>query len=243
MKAGDVMSWPVISIEPDASVRTAIIRMLKHRISALPVVEPGGRLAGIVSEGDLLRRAEIGTERRRPHWLEFLVGPGRLASEYTHTHGRKVKEVMTPDPETVSEDTPLDEVVALMEGQHIKRLPVMRNGRVVGIVSRANLIQALASLVPTAAEGSESDAVIRQKVLTEIDQQPWTPKALINVIVRNGVVSLWGTITDEREREALYVLAENTSGVKEVQDHLVWVEPTTGMVFPPEDEVVEAKAS
>ena len=243
MKAADIMTWPVISIEPDAPVQAAIVRMLKHRISALPVVEADGGLVGIVSEGDLLRRSEIGTQRRRPHWLEFLLGPGRLASEYAQTHGRKVKEVMTTDPETVSEDTPLDAIVALMERRRIKRVPVMRNGQLAGIVSRANLMQALASLVPAAAEGSADDAAIRQKLLVEMDQQPWAPKGLINVIVKDGVVSLWGSITDEREREALHVLAENTAGVKDVRDHLVWVEPTTGTVISYGEEPEQAKAS
>ena len=243
MKAGDIMTWPVISIEPDAPVQNAIVRMLKHRISALPVVEADGGLVGIVSEGDLLRRAEIGTQRRRPHWLEFLLGPGRLANEYAHTHGRKVKEVMTTDLETVGEDTPLDAIVALMERRRIKRVPVMRGGQLAGIVSRANLMQALASLIPAASETAPSDAAIRQTLLGEMDQQPWAPKGLINVIVKDGVVSLWGSITDEREREALHVLAENTPGVKEVRDHLVWVEPTTGMVVSYGEEPEQAKAS
>jgi len=243
MKAGDVMTWPVISIEADAPVQTAIVRMLKHRISALPVVAADGGLVGIISEGDLLRRAEIGTQRRRPHWLEFLLGPGRLASEYAQTHGRKVSEVMTTDPYTVGEDTPLDEIVVLMERRRIKRVPVVRNGQVVGIVSRANLMQALASLVPATSENADSDAAIREKLLAEIDQQPWAPKGLINVIVKDGVVSLWGSITDEREREALHVLAENTPGVKDVRDQLVWVEPTSGMVISYGDEPEQAKAS
>jgi CBS domain-containing protein len=243
MKAGDIMTWPVISIEPDAPVQTAIVRMLKHRISALPVVEADGGLVGIVSEGDLLRRAEIGTERRRSHWLEFLLGPGRLADEYTHTHGRKVKEVMTTDPEVVDEATPLGEIVVLMERRRIKRVPVVRDGKLVGIVSRANLIQALASLVPAASESAADDAAVRQKLLAEMDQQPWAPKGLINVIVKDGIVSLWGSITDEREREALHVLAENTPGVKDVRDHLVWVEPTTGMVISYGEEPIQAKAS
>jgi len=242
MKARDIMTWPVVSIEPDASVQEAIVRMLKHRISALPVVDASGVLVGIVSEGDLLRRGEIGTQRRRPHWLEFLLGPGRLAREYAHTHGRKVKEVMSMDVEAVGENASLDDIVTLMEQHHIKRVPVMRDGRMVGIVSRANLMQALASLVPV-AEGLASDAAIREKLMEEMDGQPWAPKGLINVIVKDGVVSLWGSITDEREREALHVLAENTPGVKGVHDHLVWVEPTSGYVISSGEEPLEAKAS
>lgn len=243
MKAGEIMTWPVMSIEPDASVQDAIVRMLKHRISALPVVASDGSLVGIVSEGDLLRRAEIGTQRHRPRWLEFLLGPGRMASEYTQTHGRKVEDVMTPDPETIDETTPVDEIVALMERRRIKRVPVMRDGKMVGIVSRANLMQALASLAPMTAGGAADDAAIREKLLKEMDDQPWAPKGLINVIVKQGVVSLWGSITDEREREALHVLAENTPGVKEVHDHLVWVEPMSGTVLTYGEESDRAQAS
>jgi CBS domain-containing protein len=243
MKAIDIMTRPVISIEPDATVRTAIIRMLKHHISALPVVNADGRLVGILSEGDLLRRAETGTQRRRPNWLEFLLGPGRLASEYVHTHARRVKEVMTADPVTVDEDMSADEIVSLMERHRIKRVPVMRAGRMVGIVSRANLMQALASLVPSASHVSADDATIRLALLAEMDQQSWTPKGLVNVIVRDGVVSLWGSITDDREREALRVLAENTPGVKAVRDHLVWVEPMSGMIIPAAEDTPQAKAS
>src|SRR5712671_4790207 len=144
MKVKDIMTCPVISIGPGMSVQQAAQLMLQRRISGLPVVEKSGRLVGIVTEADFLRRAETGTQRRRARWLEFLMGPGRLADEYVHTHGRKVEEVMTPDPETVSEDGELDEAVQLMEKRRIKRLPVVRGKQVVGIVSRANFLHALA---------------------------------------------------------------------------------------------------
>src|SRR5882724_3187042 len=145
MKAKDVMTRPVISIEPGTSVQQAAQLMLQRRISGLPVIDKTGHLVGIVTEADFLRRAETGTQRRRARWLEFLMGPGRAADEYVHTHGRKVEEVMTPDPQTVAEDSGLDEIVQLMEKRRIKRLPVTRGSQVVGIVSRANLLHALAS--------------------------------------------------------------------------------------------------
>jgi len=151
---------------------------------------------------------------------------------------------MTAEPITIGEDTPLDEVVALMERRRIKRVPVVRDGKLVGIVSRANLVQALASYAHMAQAASVNDATIRDTILREIEQQPWAPKGLINVIVKDGIVSLWGAITDEREREALHVLAENTSGVKEVVDQLAWVEPMSGMLVQPvEDAGKRAKAS
>ena len=146
MKAKDVMTSPVVSVGPDDSVSEAARIMLQRHISGLPVIDKEGRLVGIVTEGDFLRRAETGTQRRRPRWLEYLLGPGRLADEYTRSHGRKVREVMTADPLTASDDTPLDEIVHTMEKRGIKRLPVLRGTEVVGIVSRANLVHALAGV-------------------------------------------------------------------------------------------------
>ena len=146
MKVRDIMTSPVISVTPDSTVLEAVRIMLQRHISGLPVIEKSGELVGIVTEGDFLRRAETGTQRRRPRWLEYLVGPGRLADEYTRSHGRKVYEIMTFGALTVTEDTPLDEVVRLMEKRRIKRLPVVRGTAVVGIVSRANLVHALAGL-------------------------------------------------------------------------------------------------
>jgi CBS domain-containing protein len=228
MQASDVMTQRVISVSPDVTVREAALLMLANRISGLPVVDAGS-LVGIVTEGDFLRRAETGTERRRPRWLEFLVGPGRLAADYVQSYGRKVAEVMTRDPVTIAEETPLDEVVRLMEKRRIKRLPVVRNGELVGIVSRANLLHGPASLAGGTSESAQSDQVVRESVMNELDKQPWAPRALINVVVKNGIVDLWGTIFDERQHEALIVAAENIPGVKSVHDNLVWVDPTSGM--------------
>ena len=178
MKAKDVMTRPVISVEPDTSVQQAAQLMLQRRISGLPVIDKSGRLVGIVSEADFLRRAETGTQRRRARWLEFLMGPGQLADDYVHTHGRKVEEVMTPDPQTVAEDAQLDEVVQVMEKRRIKRLPVMRGNQVVGIVSRANLLHALASAGQDVKPPTTSDDTIRERLLCELSKQRWAPLAL-----------------------------------------------------------------
>jgi CBS domain-containing protein len=234
MKAKDVMTSPVISVEPNATVLQAIRIMLQRRISGLPVIDSTGRLVGMITEGDFLRRVETGTALRRPRWLEFLIGPGRLADEYTHTHGRKVEEIMTPDPVAVSDDASLEEIVKLMEKKQIKRVPVVLGEQVVGIVTRANLVHAIASVARQAQPSVESnDAAIRELFLTELGKEKWAPITLINPIVRSGVVELWGTIMDDRERQALIVAAENIPGVKAVHDHLVWVEPTSGMVVYP----------
>jgi CBS domain-containing protein len=233
MKVRDIMTRKVLSIEPDASVLQAVHSMLQNKISGLPVVKADGDLVGVVTEGDFLRRSETATERKRPRWLAFLVGPGKLADEYVHTHARKIADVMTPDPYTVTEDTALEDVVQLMERHRIKRLPVMRGKKLVGIVSRANLLHALASLAPQMRSSASAltDETIRNLLLNELDHQKWAPVGFLNVVVRSGVVELWGTITDEREREALIVAARNVPGVKDVKDNLVWVEPMSGVVI------------
>lgn len=243
MNAADVMTRNVVAVGPDDTVAHAVELMLERHISGLPVIGAEGALTGIVTEGDLLRRSETGTQKRRARWLEFLLGPGRMAAEYAHASGRKVNEVMTPDVVAIAEDTPLDEVVRIMEKRQIKRLPVLRDGRLVGIVSRANLIRALAS-APSEAAATADDATIQQRIIAEMEKTSWAPVGTVNVIVRDGVAHLWGTIIDDRERQGLRVVAENTPGVKAVKDHLVFVEPMSGIAIPsPEDEAANPKAS
>jgi len=239
MQAQDVMTRGVISVSPDDTIARAVRLMLQERISGLPVLNNAGRVVGVITEGDFLRRAETATEHKRPRWLEFLLGPGRLAEEYVRTHGRKVSEIMTAEPITVAEGTPLEQVVALMEKKRIKRIPVVRGDKMVGIVSRANLLHALARLAAEATPTTVSDKAIQEKLLGELASQKWAPTGAIEVIVRNGVVDLWGTVTDDRERQALIVAAENVPGVKRVNDHVAWVDATTGMVFQAPDDKVE----
>ena len=244
MRVKDVMTPKVICVDADEPILKAARLMLRNRISGLPVLDKEGELVGIVTEGDFLRRGELGTQRHRPKWLEFVLGPGKLAQEYVHTSGRKVEEIMTTDPWTIGEDATLEAVVEMMERRHIKRIPVTRRGRMVGIVSRANLMHALASLVRDAdiAAPAGSDTTIRKNILTAIAKEGWAPH--VNVIVKDGVAELHGIITDDRERQGLIVAVENVVGVKRVQDHLVWVEPVSGMAFPSaEDEANERAAS
>jgi len=238
MKAEDVMTRDVVSITPDATVLQAARLMLQHHISGLPVVDEDGKLVGVLSEGDFLRRRETHTEHRRSRWLEFLMGPGRIAAEYSHSHGSKVSEVMTADVQAVADDTPLEEIVELMERKRIKRVPVLCGEQLVGIVTRSNLMHAMVSMARVVQPVAKDDGTIRESLLAEMQKADWAPVAMTNVLVRDGVVELWGTIVDERQREALKVAAENIPGVKAVNDHLVWVEPTTGMVIEPRDEAV-----
>ena len=241
MQVKDVMTRDVISIRANEPIVRAARVMLQSRISGLPVLDAEGELVGIVTEGDFLRRSELGTQRRRPRWLEFIIGPGRLAQEYVSATGKKVDEIMTPGPVTVTEDESLEAVVELMERRRVKRLPVMRSGRLVGIVSRANLMHALASLARDAAAPAGGDLQIRENILTAIGHQQWAPH--VNVVVKNGVAELWGVITDERERRGLIVATENVPGVEQVHDHLVWVEPMSGMAFPPADDEPKGRAA
>jgi CBS domain-containing protein len=236
MKAKDIMTRAVVSIDQGATVLQAARLMLQHHISGLPVVDEQGALVGVLSEGDFLRRSETHTERRRSRWLEFLMGPGRMAGDYVHSHGNRVSEVMSSDLKTVGEDASLEDIVALMEKHRIKRVPVLHAGRLVGIVSRANLMHAMVSLARVASPGAQSDAAIREKLLAEFKKQQWAPVASTNVVVHDGVVDLWGTIIDERQRNALKVAAENVAGVTGVKDHLVWIEPTSGIVIEPPEQ-------
>jgi CBS-domain-containing membrane protein len=239
MQVKDIMTINVISIGADESVAKAASLMLQNRISGLPVVDTEGELVGMVTEGDFLRRRELGTQRRRPKWLEFIVGPGKLAEDYVRTSGRKVEDVMTPDPWTISEDDTLEAIVEMMERHHIKRLPVTQGGRMVGIVSRANLMHALATVARDLPPPAGGDSAIRANILAAIAKQDWAPH--INVIVKDGVAELRGVVTDDRERQGLVVAAENVAGVKKVHDHLVWVEPISGLAFPSsEDETQRA---
>lgn len=236
MKAKDIMTNRVISIGQDESVFEAARLMLQNRISGLPVVDSTGVLVGMVTEGDFLRRAETGTEKYRSRWLEFVFGPGRAAADFTHSHGRKVEEVMSDNPIAVTEDAAVEEIVGLMERHRIKRVPVTRNARLVGIVSRANLVRAMLPLARAAQPAVQTDLDIQNHIKTELNSQKWAPVALVHVTVNKGVVDLWGTILDERDRKALKILAENVTGVKAVNDHMVWVEPMSGFVLEAPEE-------
>lgn len=227
MKASDVMTEKLISIPPTASVAEAANLMLNAGISGLPVIDASDALVGIVTEGDFLRRAELGTQKPRTRWISFLLGPNALAESYIHAHARRVSDVMQRVVYVVDEDTPLEEVVRIMETRRVKRLPVVRGPRVVGIISRANLLHALAALTPTESI-STSDAVIRKQLAKELHTLRSVTGPL-NFIVKDGVVDLWGETF--ANRDAIRVAAENIPGIKEVRDHLVWIEPMSGTIL------------
>lgn len=231
MIVADVMTRHVISIAPDATVEDAAKLMLQRAISGLMVVDDQGQLAGVVTEGDLLRRDELGTQRHRPWWLRLLVSPGRQAADFTRTHGRRVKDVMTQDVVTVPSGAPLQEVVELMEQHRIKRVPVTQEGKVIGVVSRADMLRALVVSSRNDTPLAGDDRSIRSRILDALDRESWAPTTSLNVMVADGLVDLWGTITNDQERRAICVIAENTPGVKKVNDHLVFIEPYSGTVI------------
>src|ERR1700722_8997056 len=235
MKVRDVMTYGVISVPEGASIAEAVETMLRSRVSALFVFDAGHALSGVLSEGDLLRRSEFGSEPKRPYWLELLIGSGRLADAYAHEHGRKAGEVMTRDVETITEDAELSEAVDRMLRRRIKRLPVLRGETLVGVVSRSDLLKAL--LLPTPSANAEhSDAEIRAAILAELDKLEWAPRASVGVEVQKGAVTFTGSIIDERLRGALKVIAENTPGCVVVHDHMAWIEPNSGVVISSGDD-------
>jgi len=242
MRAHQIMTRQVITIAAEASIVDAANIMLVKHISGLPVVDQAGRLVGIVSQGDFIRRAEIGTQRKRGRWLKFLLGPGGAASDFVRERGRKVGEIMTPDPRTVTEDATLEDIVELMERNHVKRLPVLRGDKLVGIVTRTNLLQAVAGLTRDVPDPTADDDHIRNHIISEIEKFDWAPFGL-GVIVVNGVVHLSGVITNEKSRQAAIVAAENVSGVTKVHDHLCLVEPMSGMYLnsPEDDNLLKAQ--
>jgi len=242
MRAHQIMTRPVISVTPDTTIVEAANIMLRKHVSGLPVVDATGKLVGIISEGDFIRRSEIGTQRKRGKFLKFILGPGKAASDFVLEHGRKVAEIMTPEPLTIGEDTALEEIVALMERNNVKRLPVTRADNVVGIVTRANLLQAVASLAREIPDPTADDDHIRNRIIDALARQDWCPFGL-SVVVRDGIVHLGGVITEERSRQAAVVAAENVTGVKKVHDHLCWVDTMSRMYLNSPEDDGYAKAS
>jgi CBS domain-containing protein len=223
MRAHQIMTKPVITVTPETTIFEAANVMLRNHVSGLPVVDASGR-------------SEIGTERRRRRWLSSVLLPGSAARDFVAEHGRKISQVMTPDPVTVTEDVPLADVVDRMEAKGVKRLPVMRGEKIVGIVTRANVLQAVASLGRHVPDPTADDDHIRNRIFHVMEKQDWCPLGL-SVIVRDGIVHLSGILIDEQGRQPTIIAAENVDGVVKVHDHLRWLEPISGLsIASPEDE-------
>jgi len=221
MKARDVMVRDVITIGPRDSVAHAAKLIAQNDVSALPVIDDHGRLVGLISEGDLMNREEIGTEIHHPWWIEAVTPGATLAAEFAKSHGKRVEEVMSENVITATEDTSLADIAALLERNRIKRVPILRDGELVGIVSRSNLVQALASNGAASTASLDTNRVIREELLSRLEQQSWTDFGSRNIIVSDGKVHLWGLVGSPAERTALIALAEDVPGVTEVIDEMI----------------------
>jgi|SRR5580704_13135491 CBS domain-containing protein len=227
MRAMDVMTTDVISVDPSTTIRDLATLLAERGISGAPVIDSSGQLVGIVSEGDLLHRAEIGTahrhrERRRSWWLDHFAAES--AREYIKSHGGTVKDVMTQDVVTVTEEADLGDVATLLEARRVKRVPVTRDGKVVGIISRANLVRALgATKGALPREGEGDDRTIRARLLGELGHEDWATRIWPeDIIVRDGVVHFWLSSDEpEEKKHALRVAAETVPGVRGVEEHAV----------------------
>ncbi|QTF93799.1 CBS domain-containing protein [Halomonas sp. BM-2019] len=220
MQAADVMTQNVITVSPGSEVREIATLLLEHGISAVPVVDDGGQVLGIVSEGDLMRRIENDTARRKSWWLKLFAGQD--AADYVKSHGRRAHEIMTPNPITIAEDMPLHEISRLLEKHHIKRVPVVKNDQLVGIVSRSNLLRGF-SVSALEASVTADDREIREAILKEVDENTGVMVDRVNVMVSDGKVQLWGLVENQQEKMAVQVAAENTPGVKSVENNLGFV--------------------
>jgi len=225
MRAKSVMTTEVVCADPETSVRAIAQTLLKRRISGVPVIDDGGRVIGIVSEGDLMRRPESETGRRRSWWLELIEGPEDRASQYLKSHGLTARDVMTREPITVTEDTPLEEIAILLERKAIKRVPVLRDGKLVGIVTRADLLHGLVARAGQAVEPARPAPPTREAVIAAIRDADLSLH-YVNVVVADDVVHLWGAVDSALERDAIALAAKRTPGVARVENHLV--------VFPPQ---------
>jgi len=231
MRVAELMSKNTIAVQPETSLADAARIMLANHVSGLPVLDAAGHLVGVITEGDMLRRAELGTDGQPSGWLKAFLMPSSVAADYVTTHARHVSGVMTHNPVFVTPLTELAEVAQLMLRKRIKRLPVMESGALVGVISRTDLLRVLARRL-IEVSGAVSDKDIEAHILTELAHAKWAPKSGIKIIVAGGVVDVGGTVFSDAERRAVLVIAENAPGVRSVDDHLTFVDPGSGMAFP-----------
>ena len=220
MQAKDIMTRKVITVTEASSVFDVATALLEHGISAVPVVDASGSLLGIVSEGDLMHRAEAGTIRRRSWWLSLFTDRDAEAAQFVKEHSRRVSDIMTRDVVTAKPETPIAKIAELLDSHRIKRVPIVDDGKLVGIVSRANLVQAMMRQ-PAPREGlGTTDSQIQEQILARLKSEPWSP-AWLNVRVEKGVVDLWGSATSQAQKKAARLAAELTPGVIRVEDNIV----------------------
>ncbi|OGA24522.1 MAG: hypothetical protein A3I02_15260 [Betaproteobacteria bacterium RIFCSPLOWO2_02_FULL_67_26] len=220
MKARDVMTKTVAFISPDASVREVAQLLVKRRISAVPVVDDRNHVIGIVSEGDLMRRPESRTEARTSWWLDLLGGPEERARMYLKSHGLTARDVMTREVVAVGENAPLEKIATLLERNRIKRVPVLRGGKLAGIVSRANLLHGLVARGRRPAKPATRTARATREAVIAGLREAGLRSEFVNVVIEGGILHLWGWVESVTERKAAALAARRTPGVRRVENHL-----------------------
>jgi CBS domain-containing protein len=219
MQARDFMTKDVVTAGADTTVGEIAALLVLHHISAVPIVADG-QLLGIVSQTDLAHRSETGTEKRRKWWLEVFADPDSMAREYVKSHGHKARDVMTRVVVSVAEDASLADVADVLDTQRIRQVPVTSGGRLVGMISRADLVRALAEATITSSKPRPDNGTLQKAVWEQVKAQQWLKSAFVNLAVRDGVVELWGAVDSKEQRDALRVLVEGVSGVERVEDHV-----------------------
>lgn len=220
MKAHEVMTRGVVTVTPSTAVREVAALLAEKSISGIPVVADDGHVVGIISESDLLHRAEIGTEKPRKSWLRAFADPDRLAREFAKTHGMLVDDIMSRHIVSVAEDTELQDVVNLLEKHNLKRLPVIKEGRLVGLITRGDIVRALSKKAMERVPAAVTDSDLQAQILERMKKAKWLLDSYINLTVADGVVSMWGMAVSEDQRKALTVLINETPGVKQIDDRL-----------------------
>jgi CBS-domain-containing membrane protein len=229
MQAQEVMTREVIAVGPDTTVGEIAAILVRHRIGAVPVLSDDRQLIGIVSQTDLAHRSETGTEKRRKWWLEVFADPDVKAREYVRSHGLTAQDVMTRFVISVPQNASLAEVADVLDTHRIRQVPVLASGKVVGMISRADLVRKLAEARFTAAAARPDNGALQKAIWDRIKAQPWLKSAFINLDVKDGVVHLWGAVDSDEQRRALRVLVEGVSGERKVKDHVSLLPKAVGI--------------
>jgi CBS domain-containing protein len=220
MNAQETMTKDVITVGPDATVGEIAGLFVRHRISAVPVVSADNRVVGIVTQTDLGHRSETGTEKKRKWWLDVFADADARAREYIKSHGLKAQDVMTRHIVSVSKTASLAEVAEVLDTHRIRQVPVMEGGKLVGMISRTDLVRKLAEVTVSAPATRPENGILQKAIWDQIKAQAWLRSSYINLAVKDGVVELWGAVDSNEQRRALRVLVEGVSGVQKVEDNV-----------------------
>jgi CBS domain-containing protein len=220
MKAHEAMTKNVITVGANTAVREIAALLVQHRISAVPVVSEEGSVIGIVSQTDLGHRSETDTEKRRKWWLEAFADSDSKARDYIKSHGSVANDIMTRFVVSVSKDAKLSEVAEILDTHRIRQVPVMDDGKLVGMISRADLVRKLAEATITPSAAKPENGVLQKAIWQRIKTEGWVHSALVNIVVKDGVVELWGAVASDEQRRALHLLVEGVDGVQRVEDHV-----------------------